>query len=302
MIRSFLFATASNPRHVAKAIDGPSDALIIDLEDAVAIEEKPAARSAIAGLVAGGRTKPLYVRVNGLATPFGFDDLQAVGVAGPDGIILPKVEAPSDLITVDWMLGALEVRNGRPRGSIDVIPIIETARGLAAVHSIAGAVPRVRRLAFGAVDLALDMDLDLSDEVGAMNHPRFALALASRAKGLDGPLDTAFIAIQDLDGLRVSTLNAKKMGYGGKCCIHPSQVEIVNELFTPSSAEIERARRLVAAFAEAERAGSAAFKFDGVMIDYPVVDKARRLLRDFEGCPNVRGTSGGTQDRTAAPA
>jgi citrate lyase subunit beta/citryl-CoA lyase len=278
MIRSFLFSPATNPRRVTKAIEGPADAVIVDLEDAVAVEEKPAARAAAVEILKQQRRKPVYVRVNGLGTPFSFDDLHAMGAAGPDGIILPKVESPSDLLTVDWMLGEIEVRNGRPRGSIDVVPILETAKGIAAVGAIAGAVARVRRLAFGAVDLALDMDLDLTDEVGALNHPRFAIALASRVAGLGGPLDTAYIAIQDLEGLRVSTLNAKKMGYTGKCCIHPSQIEVVNAIFTPSAQEIERARRIVAAFAEAESAGSAAFKLDGVMIDYPVVDKARRLL------------------------
>jgi citrate lyase subunit beta/citryl-CoA lyase len=283
MIRSFLFSPATNARRVGKAIDGPADAVIIDLEDAVAIEEKPTGRAAVVDLLKGPRPKPIYVRVNGLGTQFGFDDLMAMGVAAPDGIILPKVETPADLITVDWMLGELEVRNGHARGAIDVIPILETAKGIAAAGAIAGAVRRVRRLAFGAVDLALDMDLDLSDEIGALGHPRFAIALASRAAGLEGPLDTAFIAIQDLDGLRASTLNAKKMGYTGKSCIHPSQVEIVNEIFSPTEEEIDRARRIVAAFAEAENAGSAAFRLDGVMIDYPVVDKARRLLANLPG-------------------
>ena len=277
-IRSFLFSPASNAHRVAKAIAGPADAVIIDLEDAVAIEEKPAARAAVVEMLAEPRRKPIYVRVNGLGTPFAFDDLMAVGAARPDGIILPKVEAPSDLITADWMLGEIEIRHGHERGSIDIIPIIETAKGIAAVGAIAGAVARVKRLAFGAVDLALDMELDLSDEIGALGHPRFAIALASRAAGLEGPLDTAHIAIQDLDGLRVSTLNAKKMGYTGKSCIHPSQVDVVNAVFTPTGQEIDRARRIVAAFVEAESAGSAAFKLDGVMIDYPVVDKARRLL------------------------
>jgi citrate lyase subunit beta/citryl-CoA lyase len=278
MIRSFLFTPANHARRVAKAIEGPADAVILDIEDAVAVEEKPAARAAVVEILKQPRRKPVYVRVNALSTPFSFDDLHAVGPAAPDGIILPKVETASDLITADWLLGEIESRSGQQRGAIDVVPIIETAKGIAAVHAIAGAVSRVKRLAFGAVDLALDMDLDLADEVGAMNHPRFAIALASRAAGLEGPLDTAFIAIQDLDGLRVSSSNARKMGYTGKSCIHPAQVEIVNAVFSPSEQDIARARRIVEAFAEAESAGSAAFKLDGVMIDYPVVDKARRLL------------------------
>lgn len=278
MIRSFLFTPANNPRRVAKALDSAADAVILDLEDAVAVEEKPAARAAIVALLKLTHAKPVYVRVNALTTPFGFDDLHAMGAAGPDGIIVPKIETAAELGTVDWLLGELEVRNGHQRGAIDVVPILETAKAIANAGAIAAGAERVRRLAFGAVDLALDMDLDLDDEAGALSHARFAIALASRAAGLEGPLDTAFIAIQDLEGLRVSTLNAKKMGYTGRSCIHPSQIDIVNAAYTPSEQELERARRIVAAFAEAESAGLAAFKLDGVMIDYPVVDKARRLL------------------------
>jgi citrate lyase subunit beta/citryl-CoA lyase len=278
MIRSFLFTPANNPRRVAKALESAADAVILDLEDAVAVEEKPAARAAIVELLKQRHAKPVYVRVNALATPFGFDDLHAMGAAGPDGIIVPKIETAAELGTVDGLLGELEVRNGHQRGAIDVVPILETAKAIANAGAIAAGAGRVRRLAFGAVDLALDMDLDLDDEAGALSHARFAIALASRAAGLEGPLDTAFIAIQDLEGLRVSTLNARKMGYTGRSCIHPSQIDIVNATYTPSEQELERARRIVAAFAEAERAGSAAFKLDGVMIDYPVVDKARRLL------------------------
>lgn len=285
-IRSFLFATATNPRHVEKAMAGPSDAVIVDLEDAVAVEEKPAGREAVVAFLKRPRAKPVFVRVNGLGTSFAFDDLMAVGAAGPDGIVLPKVESASDLQTVDWVLAGLEARHGNPRGSIAVLPIVETAKGLARVDAIACAVGRVRRLLFGAVDLALDMDLDLADEVGALGHPRFAVALASRQAGLDGPVDTAFIAIADGDGLRTSTLNARKVGFSGKCCIHPSQVEAVNAIFTPSDAEVARARRIVAAFEDVERSGAAALKLDGVMIDYPVVDKARQLLA---GLPHGQG-------------
>jgi citrate lyase subunit beta/citryl-CoA lyase len=283
MLRSFLFAPVTNARHVAKAIEGPADAVILDLEDAVAVEEKPAARVLVTEILAKPRRKPLYVRINALSTRFSFDDLHAVGSAAPDGIMLPKVESAATLLTVDWILGEIEVRHGQARGAIDLIPIIETAKGLAAVGSIAGAVARAHRLSLGVVDLSLDMDLDGSDETAALHQPRFAIALASRASGMWGPLDTAFINIPDLAGLRASTIAAKKMGYTGKACIHPTQVEVVNAVFEPTAEDIARARRIVAAFAEAERAGAAAVKIDGVMVDYPVYDKARRLLSDLPG-------------------
>jgi citrate lyase subunit beta/citryl-CoA lyase len=278
MLRSFLFCPATSDRKIAKAFESATDAVIIDLEDAVAVNEKPAARLALPKILAHRRPKPAYVRINALTTPFCFDDLRQVAAAGPDGIVFPKAESASDLKIVDWVLTQLEAENGHRPGSIELIPIIETAAGIAAAEQIARAVPRVRRLAFGAVDLALDMNLEFDEETGALSHARFAIALASRVAGLEGPVDTAFPDIKDLERLRQTTLNARRMGYRGKCCIHPAQIEIVNAVFTASAEEIDRARRIVSAFEDAERSGAAAVSLDGVMIDYPVADKARRLL------------------------
>jgi citrate lyase subunit beta/citryl-CoA lyase len=279
MLRSFLFCPATSERKMVKAFESLADAVVIDLEDAVAINEKVSARLALPQILAQPRSKPAYVRVNALTTRFCFDDLKQVAIAAPEGIIFPKAESASDLKTVDWVLAQLEAENGRRPGSIELIPIIETAAGIAAVDQIAKAVSRVRRLAFGAVDFALDMNLELDQETGALSHARFAIALASRVAGLDGPVDTAFPDIQALDRLRDSALNARRMGYRGKYCIHPKQIEVVNAVFTPSPEEIEQARRVVAAFEAAERSGAGAVSLDGLMIDYPVADKARRLLQ-----------------------
>ena len=278
MLRSFLFCPATSERKISKAFDSAADAVIIDLEDAVAINEKATARLSLRDILAAPRSKPAYVRVNALTTPFCYEDLKQVAIAARDGIVFPKVEAAADLKTVDWVLTQLEAENDCPPGSIQLIPIIETAAGLAAVDQIAKAVPRVRRLAFGAVDLALDMNLELDRETGALSHARFAIALASRMAALDGPIDTAFVDIDALDRLRETTINARRMGFRGKCCIHPKQIEVVNAVFTPSAEEIDRARRIVAAFEDAERSGAAAVSLDGLMIDYPVADKARKLL------------------------
>ena len=192
--------------------------------------------------------------------------------------MLPKTESAADLAMVDWLLAQLEAKAGKPVGSIEITPIIETARGLAVAAEIAAASKRLRRLAFGAVDLALDMDIDLGDDAGAMAHARFALALASRQAGLEGPLDTVFVDIADLEGLRASTARARAMGFGGKACIHPAQLEVVNAVFTPSEAELTRAQAIVTAFDQAEAAGLAAVSVGGTMVDYPVVLKARRVL------------------------
>jgi citrate lyase subunit beta / citryl-CoA lyase len=277
-LRSLLFVPATNPRRMEKAVASAADAVIIDLEDAVAVAEKPAAREAAAQFLQSLPPRPVFVRVNALSTSFCFDDVLAVAPANLHGIILPKVESALHVGILDWLLAQIETKSGKPASSIEILPILETAQGIAASGEIARASSRLRRLAFGAVDLALDMELDLDDESGPIAQARFALALASRQAGLEGPLDTAFVDIANLDRLRASAIRARAMGFQGKMCIHPAQIDTVNAVFTPSEAELERARRIVAAFEQAEASGAAAVAVDGVMVDYPVVAKARRIL------------------------
>ncbi|MBV9783297.1 MAG: CoA ester lyase [Acidisphaera sp.] len=276
--RSLLFAPATSARKLEKAFDSAADGVIVDLEDSVAVSEKAAARAAAVQALQTPRRLPAYVRINATSTPFCFDDLLAVGGMALDGILLPKAESAQQIEMVDWLLSQIEAQHQRPTGSVAIIPLLETAQGIAAAASIARASRRLRMLGFGAVDLALDLDIDIDDETGAMAQARFALALASRCAGLPGPFDTAFPDIHDLDRLRASARRARAMGYRGKACIHPAQIETVNEVFTPTTQELERARRIVTAFDAAEAAGAAAVSVDGVMIDYPVVEKARRVL------------------------
>jgi citrate lyase subunit beta/citryl-CoA lyase len=276
--RSLLFVPATSPRKVEKAFASRADGVIIDLEDAVATAEKAPARHQAAEILRTRHAGQVFLRVNALSTPFCYDDMRVAAIAAIDGIVLPKAECAADIATIDWLLTQLEAKAGKAAGSLAIIPIIETARGLAAAAAIAVASPRLRRLAFGGVDLALDMNLELGDEAGPMANARFALSLASRQAGIPEPLDTAFTDIADPDGLRASALRARAMGFGGKACIHPAQLAIVNSVFTPSESECARARAVIAAFDKAEAAGHAAVSVDGVMVDYPVVLKARRIL------------------------
>lgn len=276
--RSYLFAPATSERKLDKALAGDADAVIADLEDAVAVTEKPLARRLVAARLQERPSRPLFVRVNDLSTPFATDDIEAAASPHLAGIVLPKTESAADIATADWFLTQVERRLGLPPGAIRIIPIIETAVGLAEARAIAAASARLHSLAFGMVDLAADMSLDLSDDDGAIQSARFMVALASRAAGLPGPIDTAFIDIQDLERLRRSSLQARRMGFAGKSCIHPAQVPVVNEAFAPTKEELDRAARIVAAFREAEARGVAALTIDGVMIDYPVVTRAQRML------------------------
>lgn len=276
--RSLLFVPATSERKIDKAYAGTADAVIIDLEDAVAIGEKPAARKALSGIVAIARPCPTWVRVNATSTPFCYQDLLAVCIHGVAGIVLPKIESAEEVRMVDWILTQLEAERHLPRRGILVMGIVETARGLVNVDAIAAASPRLSRLMFGAVDLAADLSVDIGDDTGATTQARFAVACASRAAGIEAPMDTAYTDIPNLTGLRTTTERARALGYRGKACIHPGQVDIVNEVFTPTEKEVAWAGRVVDAFAQAERNGLAAITLDGQMLDYPVVERARRLL------------------------
>jgi citrate lyase subunit beta/citryl-CoA lyase len=281
--RSLLFVPATSPEKVEKAFASAADGVIVDLEDAVALSEKARARDIAVGLLATRRPRQTFLRVNAISTPYCFDDLDVAAAAAIDGIVLPKVEAASELAMIDWVLAQFEARAGKTAGSLEIIPILETARGVAAAAKIGRASKRVRRLAFGAVDFALDLDVDIADETGAMAQARFAIALASRQAGLQGPLDTVFVDFRDQDGLRASSARARATGFSGKTCIHPAQIATINEVFSPSEAELARAREIVAAFEQAEAAGAAAVSVGGVMVDYPMVQKARRVLLTGQG-------------------
>jgi citrate lyase subunit beta/citryl-CoA lyase len=277
--RSFLFAPGNHARRVEKALSLDADAVILDLEDAVATSEKPAAREAVAASFVRPRRGLLYVRVNAVDTAFCYGDLVAVVRPGLDGIILPKVESAAGLATVDWLLTQLERERGLTTGGIDLIPIIETAAGLDRIATVLAAGTRVRRVAFGAGDFTLDVNMVWSRGETELAPARAAIVTASRAAGIEAPLDTVWVDLSDPDGLESSARTALGFGFQGKMCIHPDQIGIVNRVFTPTDAEIAFAERVAAAFAKAETEGSAAIQLDGKFIDYPIVYRAQRVLR-----------------------
>jgi len=277
-LRSFLFAPGNHARRVEKALSLDADAVILDLEDAVAIVEKPAAREAVAAAFARPRRGLLYIRINAVDTEFCYGDLLAVALPGVDGIILPKVETAAGLATIDWLLAQLERERGLAVCGIDLIPIIETASGLDRLGAILGAGTRVRRVAFGAGDFTLDVNMVWSRGETELAPARAAIVTASRAAGIEAPLDTVWVELTDPEGLEASARTALGLGFQGKMCIHPDQISIVNRVFTPSDEEVAFAERVAAAFAKAEKEGSAAIQLDGKFIDYPIVYRAQRVL------------------------
>ncbi len=265
-MRSFLFAPANHPRRVEKALGLAAEAVILDLEDAVPEAEKEAARKAIAEAARLPRKTRLYVRINALSTPHGLADLKALP-QGIDGVVVPKCESARDV-------GAAAAYAPR----LDLMPTIETARGLRAAEEIALAHAQVRRLAMGALDLALDLGLSPGRDEAELAPYRAMLMMASRLAGREPPIDSPSPDFRDLDALKASCERARRMGFQGKLCIHPDQISVVQAAFTPTAEEFAEAERIVAAAEAAERQGHGAAQVDGKMIDAPVVAKARRIL------------------------
>jgi citrate lyase subunit beta / citryl-CoA lyase len=263
---------------VEKVFAAGADAAILDLEAAVAAAEKEGTRAAVVDALKRPRPCRGIVRVNAADTNYYEGDLDAVVGPWLDGVMLPKVESAAQLKAADESLAGLERRHGMTAGTVDLLPIIETAKGLQSVAAIAGAGTRVRRLSFGAVDLAKDLAMALTDDEWELTPARFAIVRASRAAGLEAPLDTVWVQFRDTDGLVASARRARTLGFQGKMCIHPDQVAPVNAAFTPSDEEVAKAEKIVAAFETAEAAGSASIVVDGFFVDYPVVDHARRTL------------------------
>jgi citrate lyase subunit beta / citryl-CoA lyase len=277
-LRSLLFAPANHARRSEKALSLDADAVILDLEDACPIAEKIATRQLAAAAMTRPRACVGYVRVNPLSTEFGYGDIVAVVGPGVDGIVLPKVESAAELATADWLIAQIERDKGLTVGAIDLLPILETGKGVANASAIAPAGTRSKRLAFGAGDFTLDMDLKWSREESELMHYRSSLVLASRASGLEAPLDTVWVNLPDREGLAASAERVRGMGFQGKLCIHPDQVAIVNAAFSPSPEQVAWAHRMVDAFKAAEASQSAAIQLDGQFVDYPIVYQAQRVL------------------------
>ena len=277
-MRSLLFAPGNHARRVEKALGVPADGVILDLEDAVAISEKTATRPAVAAAFGKPRVGKLYVRVNALTTEWCYGDIVAVVQSGLDGIILPKVEHAHELRTADWLIGNLERERGLPVGGIDLIPIIETALGISNLARICRSGTRTRRLAFGAGDFTLDMGMVWTRSEAELLPHRAACVMESRAAGMEPPLDTVWADLRDTDGFIASAKHAAALGFQGKMCIHPDQIVPCNAAFTPDEAAVAQAKRIVAAFDEAEAKGLASIQLEGQFIDYPIVQRARRVL------------------------
>jgi citrate lyase subunit beta/citryl-CoA lyase len=276
--RSYLFAPGNHERRVEKALGLGADVVILDLEDAVAISEKKSTRELINKTLEQPRNCAVFVRVNAYDTEFCYGDICSIVSENLDGIVLPKLESLEDLRSIDWLLDNLEQERGLPNGSIDLMPIIETAVGLVNIREIARADTRVKRLAFGGGDYTRDLGMEWTLKEDELLPVRSEMVLASRFGKLEPPVDTVFIHIKEHDAFCSSCSNILRLGFQGKMCIHPDQVPVTNETFTPDPEEVKWSQRVIDEFAKAEKAGIASIQVDGYFVDYPIVEKAQRTV------------------------
>ncbi len=277
--RSVLFAPGIDTRKMEKALGLGADVVVLDLEDGVDISRKAEARELVAGMLSRSRSGPvLWVRVNPPDTAFFYGDMLAAVKGRPDGIMLPKAETAEGVARVDWLLGLLETDYGIESGAIDLVPLVESARGVKNAAEIAACAARVKRLCFGAVDYTLDMGIDLTKEAAELFYARAGLAVSSRSAGIEGPIDTVFTDVKDSAGLAADCRVARNLGFQGKLVIHPGQVQVVNSVFSPTREELDRAGKVVAAYEAAIAAGTAVAQLDGKLIEKPVAMRAQKIL------------------------
>lgn len=281
-IRTALFVPGNHPERVDKAVLSAADLVIIDLEDAVPLAEKTSTRPLVRAKIEQHSDRLLMVRVNALDTGLTWADLDQILVAGLDAIMLPKVQRPEDLDRIHVMLAEMEPTRGFQAGSVAVVPLIESALAVENAFQIASLVtspPRLYTLAFGAADYCLDMGIRMSRTGLELVYPRGRIAVACRAAGLDAPLDTPFMMdLKDQQALEADALQGKILGFGGKLCIHPNQLDICNRIFSPSEPEVAFASRVISSFEAAEGRGRGAIVVDGKFVDYAIVAQSRRIL------------------------
>jgi citrate lyase subunit beta/citryl-CoA lyase len=283
LVRSKLFVPGSRPELFEKAVNSAADAISFDLEDAVAPDRKDEARASVVSFLrerSGNSGKIAIVRVNAISTSWFATDVDAVVRAAPDVINLPKVESAADVrVAVDAIARA---ENAYGHGhKIAVLANIETPKGLRLAAEIAAADPRVIGLQLGLADLFLPLRIDRRDTM-ALQFVRVAVRLAAGEAHIPA-YDAAVLDIRNLEACREEAESARRLGFAGKSCLHPTQIAIVNEVFAPRVDEVEYAERVLAAARDAAERGVQAFMVDGQLIDAPVIDHARAVA-EAAGC------------------
>jgi citrate lyase subunit beta/citryl-CoA lyase len=276
--RAMMFMPGNNPAMLQNAGIYGADTVIFDVEDAVAVSEKDAARQLVHNAIKRLQYPcEVAVRINHIQTPFGLDDLRVILPAKPDLIRLPKAETGQDIKIIDEIISEAEAKYGFAAGSIGMMAAIETAKGLMHAYEIATASPRMVALAIGGEDFVADLKTSRSREGWELFVARSQLLLAARAAGIQA-IDSVFANANDDEGFIAETRLIKELGFDGKSVINPRQVRMAQEVFTPSEKEIKNAERVLVAYKEALERKSGVVALDGKMIDTPIVTRAERVL------------------------
>jgi citrate lyase subunit beta/citryl-CoA lyase len=284
MFRTLLFAPCARPELMAKAQEGDADALIFDLEDSVPVQAKPAARENVRQAFAQGLKKPVFLRLNHPRAGDCAADLDTLGqhpVPKLAGVILPKAELADDIQALSAQLDAIEARTGQARGVLKILPLVETCLGLRNTYDMARASERVCGMSLASAeqgDFMVDLGGRWTPSSMALAYPRSKMVVDARAAGLQWLVDGVFMNLRDTAALQTECLLARELGFVGKMAIHPTQVEVMHQVFSPTEEEIRHARGLLAAFRAAEAQGIGAVRYEGMMVDYANVRLAERTL------------------------
>lgn len=285
MYRTLLFAPGSRPELLAKAQLGDADAMIFDLEDSVPLNAKDEARKNIADALAAGLKKPMFLRISNPRAGDFMADLQVLANASSllnvAGIVLPKADDAEDIQAVAKALKDVESKHNMQEGTLSILPLIETCLGLRNGFDIAKASPRVIGMALASAeqgDFMVDLGGRWTPRSLALAYPRSKLVVDARAAGVQWLVDGVFMNLKDTDMLREECLIARELGFVGKMAIHPTQVDVMHTVFSPSDLEVAYARGLIAAFRDGEARGVGAVKYEGMMVDYANVRLAERTL------------------------
>ena len=285
MYRTLLFAPGSRPELLAKAQLGDADAMIFDLEDSVPLNAKDEARKNIADALAAGLKKPMFLRISNPRAGDFLADLKVLANASSlvnvAGIVLPKADDADDIQAVAKALKDVETKHSIQEGTFSILPLIETCLGLRNGFDIAKASPRVIGMALASAeqgDFMVDLGGRWTPRSLALAYPRSKLVVDARAAGVQWLVDGVFMNLKDTDMLREECLIARELGFVGKMAIHPTQVDVMHTVFSPSELEVAYARGLIAAFRDGEARGVGAVKYEGMMVDYANVRLAERTL------------------------
>lgn len=287
MRRSMLFLPGNTPNIIVNGDALGADCVILDLEDAVAPDQKDAARILVRRAVRalGFDGVELTVRVNSLDTPFWRDDLEEIVPLAPDMIMPTKVSGASDVLTLDAAIAAIEERCGLERGAVKLIPLIETAAGIENAYAIASACPRVTAIFLGAEDLSADLRCPRTKDGAEIFYARTRIVTVARAAGVDA-YDTPFTDVNDDEGAAADARLARSLGFSGKAAISPRHVRAINEAFSPTQREIDYALEVLEALRQGKEQGRGAISLHGKMIDKPIETRARQTIAAAEA---IRG-------------